>query len=472
MSIPANSIIEKANFRAATPEEIQQAKGGFLWRCMSYPWTIACKVMGTLEIYRRGPNLLAWHKPYPQELIDRFSHWIGYNNEQLFMESMLSFRVDRHFLVNKKVVEAFFKHHRNNGIFTNGLSTAKILELLQQAFPEDKFTHEDFMMSCSKEKTTFYRSLLHSFLKAENIKDFAPIIQNTVNTTLKNWNEQCQQGKSLNITQENRLFTSSIITHLMFGTEESSKEIANSINFINAYIIKTVIKQVRDEDKKQLETALGVFNKAIKNILSQDQIPLFNQNKTLSSSQKKAMIFMLFFAGQETTASLLSYIIWQLALYPQIQTKIYNLTLNTNDSDYVQKEMESLFTRSINRFTPIYGVSRMIKEDTCLEYQLAGEEKVQKSILFKGQLVSARIITLAGQSLKTSSNYNDWFAFGSGCHRCPGDKLAVQEIMQLILSLVSKYEIKTEQTGEIPTAGLVTLQLSEDIFITITPRQI
>ena len=100
--------------------------------------------MGTLEMYRKGANVIAWQKPYPQDLVDRFSLWIGYSHEQLVMNTFYSFFGDRHFLENKKTMEAFFKYHRNSEIFTNGRSMTKIFQILYQVHPKTHPHHRQY----------------------------------------------------------------------------------------------------------------------------------------------------------------------------------------------------------------------------------------------------------------------------------------------------------------------------------------
>jgi cytochrome P450 len=450
--------VETAVFRPATADEVNKAKGYPAWQCIRYVWTLCCKVMGTAELIFKKGNILAVKTPYLQQSVDRFSHWIGHYPEQPLVSRIYSFVGDRCFIDNKKIMEAFFKHHRNDEVFEKTPSLSKILDVIKMAFPEDSFTEEDFMFTCTKDATKLYRNLLHHLLNKSRMKEYAPIIQKTTDKMLQDWHSECQNGKIINVTEQTRLFTSSIITQLMFNTDNSSQEIAESINFMNAYIIKTIVGFITKEDKKKFNDSLKLFKKAIEEILAHKDIPLFNQDNTFSPTQKKAMIFMLFFAGQETTASLLNYILWDLAKNPQTQKNLLSA-----------EDLKRYFNHALNVFNPAYGVGRKLKVDTCLEYKLEGEDQPKKAILFKGEYVAARIYSLA-KTILSPRNYNEWLAFGYGEHRCPGDQLAVEEIKIFVSTLLAKYTIETKQTDPIPVFGYITSQLAKDIYITVNNR--
>lgn len=463
--MPTLQPVTRASFRLATTEEVQQAQGGIAWKCIQCPTNLLYKIMGTAEICWKGPNILAWNTPYPQQWIGRVTHWLGFNEEINFMDKLFSFMGDRYLLHDKVTIKALFEHHRNSEMFINSNSFRTFLNILKETFPEEEFPDESFLLTCSPAQTAIYRGLLHNLLNLSSIKNFQNQIKNTAHTFLTEWENQAE---SINVTHQTRLFASSIITQLMFGNDESSETLAEAINFTNIYIIKLLTHQLTQNEKDQFKEYMTQFKTAIENVLNrQETIPLF-ENSTLTLSEKKAMIFGVFFAGQETTASLLNYMIWQLAKNPDKQTNLYSILTSDNEEE-AELALHNFFSESIKEFTPAYGVSRKVNKAVCLEYELQDKPGVFKTIFYPNQLIIARIASLAQNSEKDSHPHN-WFSFGDGPHACPGKYLAKKEIITFLSVLIADYEVTTTQMGEIPKEGLVTLQLAEDIYINLQRR--
>lgn len=449
--------VTKATFRPATNEEINEAKGHLAWQCVNSLWTLSCKVMGTVEVYFKGANVLAWKTPLPQVLVEKCSQSLGYMPELPLVKRFYSFIGNRYIIDDKILMEALFSPHRNGEVFVNQSSFSILFDMLSEIFPDDNFNKEDFMFTCTEENTKKYRDLLHSLLKQNRMKEYTPDIQSKATEMLQDWLDTCQKGNSINSTEQTRLFASTIITQVMFGEDKSSKQIAEDINFVNYFIVQKLIRNVKAEHITKFKQATKSFRSTIEEVLQKTTLPLDTANK-LSLAQKKAMIFVLLFAGQETTAALLNYTLWDLAKNPELQEKIRD-----------PKELDLYFNVVFNKFNPAFGVGRRLKVDTCLEYKLEGDSQTRKVIMYKGETVSARIQSLA-KTVTDYTSYNQWLPFGYGAHRCPGDQLAIHEIKIFIRQLVEKYTIATKQFAPITQLGYVTLQLADDINITIKQR--
>lgn len=479
MNVENNSrrIVEYANFRPATPEEKQAAQGGILWRVVTCPLKIAYQTLGTWEMYQKGANTLTWQQPRIQSLVNRISVWMGYHPEYTFMRSFFSFRGNRHFLEdNTEVLKAFFKHHRQGEDFTNAVSSEKLYELVKATFPEETFSKEDFILTCSPEYTKMYHTLLRTLLAGSKLNQFDPQIRETARFFIENWAKRSQKGEEINVTEETRLFTSSLIVKLMFNEDQQSEKIAKSIDFINYYMIQSQIKAT-EKDRATFAEAIKTFQQAVETILKREDLPLFDQANTLSIAQKKVMIFSLLFAGQETTASLLTYILWKLALNSKLQDYLHDQIKGAPSSIPLEKlgqnleAVKQLFTQSIKEFPPAYGVGRALKGDECLEFRFEGETQTRTCILPKGDMVVARMIKVAENlSPPHAFDYQNWFPFGGGKNRCPGEQLAIREICQFVVEILSDYSLETSQDYPIAKVGHITLKLAEDIRMTLNPR--
>lgn len=448
-------MIQKAEFRIATKEEVAYAKGGFAYQCVKKLWVLVCKVMGTVEVYFKGPNIVSWNIPWPQTFIEKFAYLIGCQPEFPFLRRFYTIFGDRIFLSDKVSMDALFEHFRRDEILEIGTSMKAIFNILCEIFPDDNIKENDLMVTCEKEHVKPYRNLLLKNLSQAAIKTNNSMISETIDSVLKKWEEKSKSGGIINSTEETMLFTSSIITKMAFGSDNSSSEIAKSINFLNRYVVNKFLNQVTDEDQHKYHASLKTLKEAIESVLTPNRdLPIF-RGVELTRQQKKAMIFVLYFAGQETTASLLNYILWQLAKDPKKQAE-----LRTGE------DIRKFFLQSLKDLNPAYGVARLLKTDTCFEYTLEGQTTPHKVIMLKDEYVVANIHALAKKVLEID-DYNDWHAFGYKKHRCPGDHLAREEIIQFLTALLKNYTIETTQQGPNPIVGFITAQLANEVQITI-----
>jgi len=471
----SGSPVVSAIFRTATPEEIQQAKGGWLYRfSTTIPrglWNLVNKTCVTFNMWHNAFDLRCLETTYMQKIYDTISWWNGHR-ESAFIHTYDSL-IGSIYVIEKEseVFKAFFKHHRVHGIFETSNSMSKIYQILQATFPEDNFSRDDFILTCNSVNTKKYRTLLfHSALKQSSLDAFAGTMQETIKKTVHNW-YQDQNKKGIEINTATHLYASDIFMQLMFGESFASKELSNAMGFINRYIIKSILGTPSAEENDAYVAMLKTLREIIEITLERD-LPLFKSGE-LNLLQKKAMIFALFFAGQETTAALLSYILWQLAINEEKQEKIFDSLSNPYDlKAYGQSHcIQNIFTQCIREFPPAHGVGRQLKEDVCLEYQLEGEEVTRKRVFFKGDRLNVSIMKFCNHlSLDDDSSYDGAFVFGKGPHECPGKKLALLEITQMVHYIVTNYKISCSQQ-KIDSNALVTLSLVEPIYIKFERRE-
>ena len=469
----SNDPISTVNLRLATLDESKEARGYSFWNTVSAPWNFTCKVIGTINLSFAGANILKWRRTWLQGVVDKVCHAVGLKPEEAFMSSSYAYFVGNwHWMHSStKILKTVLHYHRNEELFANSLTMEKFLTLLEVIFPEEKFTQEDFMMTCSQKNTSLYRKVLGRALSYTKVKKYASQIRSQACERLKKW----EKSEVINVTEEMRLFTSSVITGLVLEDDFSSEEISTFIDTLNHYTIQQIRKKATESDKLDFTNNAKTFREIVLKILENETLPLFSETE-LSSAQKKALIFMVFFAGQETTATSLTWIILSIARSEQVQENLYDYF--TNEFNFTDSFKQILNT-SLAEFPPAYRIGRKAKKDLCLEYELVGEDTKRKKIILAGEFIIADIIGRSQIELQSGNkffsgnkflNYQDWLPFGSGAHACPGELLANEEIMQFVKALILNYTITTKQIGEIPKEGFVTLKLAEDVYIEIKPR--
>jgi cytochrome P450 len=482
-----SSNVTFAKFRTADPEVDRNAYpiGNPIWRIAAYPLELAMKVLCTGKLYFEKDNALQWYKPRPFELIDKISGWLGFAPECAFISYFPTFLGTFYHIQDPVVIKALFKEFRgsseSNGLFTPTGSIKTLFNIIVEIFPDDDITEEDIIFTCSSKNSKYYRNWLHHLFDGKHINNYQPIIRKEAKETLESWSVRCNQGHPISIF-ETSLFASRIITQLMFGQKLGGETLAKAVNFINWYALHKQIGKVSQQDDIQYKEALSTFKQIVEEVINDQKAALFvdQESNSLTLAQKKAMAFIIFFAGQETTGILLGNILHFLARNEELQSALRTkIVENGREGEVVKKEIETLINHSLANLPPSYAISRRIgKKDICLEYKLEGEEKLRKLIMNPGDLVSARMIDAARRIKETAPErinqehaYDVWSAFGGGAHSCPGKKLALTEVVEFVLTALQGYKLTADLQQEPRVIGQITLQFVENVNLTITPIQ-
>lgn len=414
-----------------------------------------------------APDALLWHAPFPVRAAHTVSYLTNYDPARGFIHDLPSTKATYHRITGEeKVLAAFFKEPRNGELFEPSMFVEELYKIACAAFPESKFTKNDFIFSANREENRLYRKLI---LHPLNGISSLTLIEEEAKNFLKEWTKSCREtGKPINASQQFRLFSAKIITKILLGAETPSEQLCSSINFINQYIMRAICKTVTQNDQKQLLEALTAFKKASNKVLTEQKaIPLFSDNSVeLTLEQKQGLIFAVFFAGQEPLSAFFTYLFWQLAKDIDLQEELYS----QRNQDSFPSKKEVFFNQCLKEFPPATGVTRKIKEDLCLEYQLTNETDPRKFFMKKGDFIVARIIDVAAKA-DVSKAYRQWYPFGGGGHSCPGEKIVLAAVTIFLNAFIDEYVVDTEQVDPIKKQSFFTMQLAEDILLTFSERE-
>lgn len=455
--------VTNAKFRLATSEEVQDKQGDCLSRALSTPWKLFNKIWGTFNMYQGGANVLAWDTPLPLKIAHWFTWNLGMAPHHAFIKEIPSLLFNSVAITEEKTSAAFLALHRNGNdqLLTLNRSMNKLYEMIKQTFSDMEISREDVIFTCGEENSKLYRKMFSVLMHGNQMND---AIHEEVEEALSRWTIECRGGNFINITTQTRRLASNIITRVLFGQKVNSMNLCDAVNYINEFTIKDLTRAATSKDREKYAETLSVFKEETENILNSGvKIPLLGDNE-LTPAQERALVFVAFFAGQETVASLLANTLFEIGRNPLQAERL------------AKDSLDDFFVRSIHDFTPAYSVGRQLKSPLCLEYTLEGELLPRKVIFLKDSYLSARMTAVAEATLLPQEGelpHNlPWLPFGSGPHACPGRALAKKEFEALFDALKHGYEIKLHpQQKEPKRLALITLQLTEDIYINIERKQ-
>lgn len=177
-------------------------------------------------------------------------------------------------------------------------------------------------------------------------------------------------------------------------------------------------------------------------------------------------LFTLFFAGSETTASSINYMLWQLGK-PENRGYLEELRQNTDET------LTSKIIDEVLRLHPsVYVDVRQFRSDTLLEIKDEHDHIIKEMRFPKEHFIVllTRVLGSDPSNFKDPECFNPHrfdegcphaplYPFGAGYHACPGQHLAQAELKTLLTNIVSRFNIETLSPKETHKKGLFILQI-------------
>ncbi|KAI0322881.1 cytochrome P450 [Amylostereum chailletii] len=202
--------------------------------------------------------------------------------------------------------------------------------------------------------------------------------------------------------------------------------------------------------------------------------------KRLTDDELLSNIFVFFLAGHETSAHALSFTFILLALYPDVQQKVYEEALQlwpdgkTSDSSY-KIDMPQLeytlatFRETIRLYPAEARLAKLVNQDTTIAVALFtphkdganhhGDVRKQPILLPRGSVVLADILGVHRNPLHWGSDCKDFkperfidtdtykwprhafLTFSAGPRGCIGSRFSLTESVCILATLVRRYEV-------------------------------
>lgn len=394
-----------------------------------------------------------------------------------------------------EIMKAILKPARNDpekGVFVDKENQYVLFAIAKDLYPSEKIEINDSLFTCHKDFLIKFRQPILQFIGPNHIKEHREKLAQIAKDVLHSSSTQ----KKINATELSFVFTTNVISKLLLGHPgpfETYKQISLALDCMNRLLLKKIWRQpLSSQEKENYEEALEIIRKAIETSfqtsVTSNASPFLRvmQEKNLSSIQIKVSLFNMYFAGSESSASLLGYLLWQLGQHPEYQEEIYRDI--TKKGIPVQELAEDslilnlVFAESIRLFTPGYIATRrpaapLICRIKNAEGKVVFEEKIKKNEVF------ATGISFAGRDpsrFEKPNQFNprrfatipslDWKPFGDGAHACPGQWLAKSEILIFVALLIKEFRFTSSPEKELQQKGLITNKPTETIWLSLSSR--
>jgi len=192
---------------------------------------------------------------------------------------------------------------------------------------------------------------------------------------------------------------------------------------------------------------------------------------------------MLFLAGHETTASSMTWTLYLLALYPEIQEKAYKevskyckedeFTIeNTKKLEYITK----IFKESLRLYPPVSFYPRITVEETTIR-----DKKLKKgaAVVISPWLMHRNERYWEDPHMFNPNRFDDpdnihkytYFPFSLGQRTCIGLSFAMQESTLLLASILREYKLELKENFVPNIAGRLTTRSLNGMPIKLIRRK-
>ncbi|MFE3291860.1 cytochrome P450 [Rhodococcus sp. NPDC059234] len=191
----------------------------------------------------------------------------------------------------------------------------------------------------------------------------------------------------------------------------------------------------------------------------------------LSDAELRDQLVTLLLAGHETTASALSWALYELAANPEIQRHAAEAALGGED-----KQLEAVMKEAMRLHTVIASTARKLTQDLTIGgWQLPAGTVVNTSILLahrSGENYPDTAQFRPSRFLEGEVAPNTWLPFGGGVRRCIGAGFSVMEGTTVLREILTRYRLSLPEAARSERGRVrnITNVPAGKARIVVTPR--
>ncbi|MGZ3789673.1 MAG: cytochrome P450 [Bacteriovorax sp.] len=325
------------------------------------------------------------------------------------------------------------------------------------------------------------------------------IVTDEVNSTIQAMKEESAKNKGQNMSARSTAYALHVIGRSLFNENlaESFQVISQNLSHLIDLTEKkmTYITPFKTPAKKRLEKdfsmTLNVLDAEIEKIIANEKRKerrprenmihaLLESPQNFSDKKILSQVKTMIFAGHETTANVITWSFYFLALHPSWQEKIYAEFREKNF--HVQSEEDLDEFVFINQF--LKEVLRMRPPAWSFGRVAIADDFIHGEKVHAGDLISispfliqhhpdyweSPEVFMPERFSKDPLDYT-FIPFGLGPRICMGERLAYLEMRMLLLHVIKNFTfVFSERTKNVEINAQVSLRPNQDIYLDITSR--
>lgn len=374
------------------------------------------------------------------------------------------------FANSRKSADGIFYDHENKRLFVDGILKDLYPEDIQEIGPEK--AADMLVLTAGTPHSANLRAPMIKALGSSTISARSSTLSVIADGILNDLTED--EKKECDVAQISLEYAATVISKLFTNYETTREGYLNLAKALDAFSMRmTRIVSHRPatvEQEKEYSAALAEMKAVIEGCLSSPS-PYIQNLKDMgwNNFQLKANLFFLYFAGTETTASSMNYLIWQLGRKENcaLQEEIRN-------SEIGQKILLKAIAESLRIHPPAFVEGRQLREDTLMTIKDKNNNIIWKKELLKGHtiLCMTQAAGLDSNLYPNPEQFNPYrfqdedsritalsfYPFGSGLHTCPGQHLALAELQALISRILTHFSVRTLSPDHVEQKGFFTLR--------------
>lgn len=302
-----------------------------------------------------------------------------------------------------------------------------------------------------------------------------------------------ERGSIINLDEKMMTVTADIALKTLFSTitNEDKIEIYNQINLAQEYIITRLRRPYMipflgiTGAKRKFEKSIELFDKFVYQLITErnqtrsdfnDLLQLFIDSIDADTGEKMAdlhirdEVMTMFGAGHETSANALDWIIYELAIHPEIKKKIIEESQIFDDVPSFEQLLQMPYTKQViseglRLYPPAWATVREnFDEDSINGIQIEPGQTVFLSIFelhrnpnyWKNPEVF-NPENFSPESIAKHDKYQ-YLPFGAGARLCIGQQFALMEMQMILSSLLKKFDFERIDNYTPKMFPLITLK--------------
>lgn len=350
------------------------------------------------------------------------------------------------------------------------------------------------------------RRLMQPSFHYQRVASMSEHMVAVIRARLERWDQAAAANEVLDVNEEMRRLTLRVVARALFALEEEEvvDRFAEAIETVDheltAYMRFPLLPlSVPTAGHRRFHTSQTIVEEIIDYVITEHLIDDHDRGDLLSmlmrtvdedtgermsDRQLRDEVFVMLFAGHETGANILTWVIYRLGLHPEIQTRVQQEVDHELDgrAPTLADTTKLVYTRwVVDEALRMYpqqwqGWRRCLEEDEIGGYRIpAGTDIFFSSYhlhrhpdfwddpdTFRPERFTPEEVARRDRS--------SYIPFGSGQHLCIGNQFALTEMLLVLASAIQRYRIELATTDPIEPKPLITLGPDQPVLVRLVPR--